>query len=88
MEMTPSGSVPEIVDARVQGLLKVMKLPTIARHYDAFARQSAAKDHSYAQYLLALLEEALCVYNRWDTSNADISVEYEGEGGENRCLIK
>jgi len=57
MAMTPHSSVPKIVDARVQGLLKVMKLPTIARHYDAFARQSAAQDHSYAQYLLALLEE-------------------------------
>jgi len=57
MEMTPNGSVPKIVDARVQGLLKVMRLPTIARHYDAFGRQAAAKDHSYAQYLLALLEE-------------------------------
>lgn len=57
MEMTPSSKVPKIVDARVQGLLRVLRLPTISRHYDAFARQAAAKDQSYAQYLLALLEE-------------------------------
>ena len=40
MEMTPNSNVPKIVDVRVQGLLKVLRLSTIAKHYDALARHS------------------------------------------------
>lgn len=56
MEVTPSSSAPQIVDARIQGLLKTLRLPTIAQHYATLARQAAVQDQSYAQYLLMLLE--------------------------------
>jgi len=48
---------PEMVNARIQNLLKRLRLPTIARHYETLARQAAAQDLSYAHYLLTLLEE-------------------------------
>jgi DNA replication protein DnaC len=50
---------PTIVDARLQGLLKQLRLPTVAKNYETLARQAAERDQPYPEYLLALLEREL-----------------------------
>ena len=52
-------SIPHIVDVRLQVLFKILHLPTVAQNYAPLARQAAEQDQSYADYLLALLEQEL-----------------------------
>ena len=52
-------SVPQIVDARLQGLFKALLLPTLAKNYAPLARQAAEQGQAYPDYLLALLEQEL-----------------------------
>ena len=55
---TPAPTLtPDVLDLRIRNLLKQLRLPTMARHYESLARQAAAQDLSYAHYLLTLLEE-------------------------------
>jgi DNA replication protein DnaC len=48
-----------VVDVRLQGLLKSLRLPTVAQNYQTLARQAADSGQPYAEYLLALLEQEL-----------------------------
>jgi len=48
-----------VIDARLQGLLKQLRLPTVAKNYQTLARQAADSGQPYAEYLLALLEREL-----------------------------
>jgi len=52
-------TVPQIVDARLQGLFKALLLPTLAKNYAPLARQAAEQGQAYPDYLLALLEQEL-----------------------------
>lgn len=45
------------VEIRLLGLCKELRLPTVARHYPALARQAVEAQSPYADYLHALLEE-------------------------------
>jgi DNA replication protein DnaC len=47
----------QVVDARLQGMFKTLRLPTVAKHYASLARQAAEEGQPYADYLLALLEQ-------------------------------
>lgn len=47
----------QLVDVQLKELLKILRLPTVAQHYHAHARQAEEKGDSYAQYLLGLLQE-------------------------------
>jgi DNA replication protein DnaC len=51
--------VPQIVDARLQGLCKALHLPTLAKNYAPLARQASEQGQAYPDYLLALLEQEL-----------------------------
>lgn len=58
--MTESAYSPSrIVDLRLQGLFKALRLPTMAKHYVAQARQAEENADPYPEYLLALLEKEL-----------------------------
>ena len=46
-----------VSDLVVRDYLKRLKLPSIARHYQEFARQAADHSRSYEEYLSALLEQ-------------------------------
>jgi DNA replication protein DnaC len=50
---------PRVVDARLQGLLKQLRLPTVAKNYETLARQAAESGQPYPEYLMALLEREL-----------------------------
>ncbi len=50
---------PKVVDARLQGLLKQLRLPTVAKNYETLARQAAESGQPYPEYLMALLEREL-----------------------------
>ena len=50
---------PRVVDARLQGLLKQLRLPTVAKNYETLARQATESGQPYPEYLLALLEREL-----------------------------
>jgi DNA replication protein DnaC len=52
-------AVPQIVDARLQGLCKALLLPTLAKNYAPLARQAAEQGQAYPDYLLALLAQEL-----------------------------
>lgn len=52
-------SSTRLVDLRLQGLLKSLLLPTVAKNYAAFARQATEQSQPYAEYLLALLEQEI-----------------------------
>jgi len=56
MTWSPQTS-PQVVDARLQGLLKALHLPTVAQHYQSMARQAMEQEHPYPYYLLTLLEQ-------------------------------
>jgi len=58
MSLTPPMS-PRVVDARLQGLLKQLRLPTVAKNYETLARQAAESGQPYPEYLMALLEREL-----------------------------
>lgn len=58
MTWSPQTS-PEILDARLQGVLKALRLPTTAQHYQSMARQAIEDEQSYPGYLLNLLEQEL-----------------------------
>jgi len=60
MTWSPQTS-PQVVDARLQGLLKALRLPTVAQHYQSMARQAVEQEHPYPYYLLTLLEQELSV---------------------------
>jgi DNA replication protein DnaC len=46
-----------VSDVLIRDYLKRLKLPSIARHYQDFARQAADHNRSYEDYLSALLEQ-------------------------------
>jgi DNA replication protein DnaC len=48
-----------MVDARLQGILKALRLPTVARDYESVARQATEQEYPYPHYLLTLLEQEL-----------------------------
>jgi DNA replication protein DnaC len=48
-----------IVDVRLQGLFKALRLPTVAKNYTTLARQATEQGQPYPEYLLALLEQEL-----------------------------
>ena len=50
---------PRLVDVRLQGIFKDLRLPTVAKNYETLARQAAESGQPYAEYLLALLEQEL-----------------------------
>jgi len=50
---------PHLVDIRLQGIFKDLRLPTVAKNYETLARQAAESGQPYAEYLLALLEQEL-----------------------------
>lgn len=50
---------PRLVDVRLQGLLKQLRLPTVAKNYETLARQAAESGQPYPEYLMALLEREL-----------------------------
>ena len=54
-----SQTSPEVVDARLQGLFKALRLPTVAQQYQSMARQAIEQEHPYAYYWLTLLEQEL-----------------------------
>jgi DNA replication protein DnaC len=47
------------VDIRLQGIFRELRLSTLGQHYQALARQAQEHQQSYAEYLLALLEQEL-----------------------------
>ena len=55
----------QVVDVRLQGLLKALRLPTIAQHYQSLARQALEQGQGYPEYLLRLLEQE---YSQRDTN--------------------
>ena len=55
----------KVVDVRLQGLLKALRLPTVAQHYQTLARQALEQGQGYPDYLLALLEQE---YSQRDTN--------------------
>jgi DNA replication protein DnaC len=58
--MNESAQIPaRIVDVRLQGLFKALRLPTMAKHYVPLARQAEETGDSYPDYLLTLLEKEL-----------------------------
>lgn len=58
--MNESAQIPvRIVDVRLQGLFKALRLPTMAKHYVPLARQAEESGDSYPDYLLTLLEKEL-----------------------------
>jgi DNA replication protein DnaC len=57
--MSLTTTSPRVVQARLQGLLKALRLPTVAENYDTLARQAAESGQPYSEYLLALLEQEL-----------------------------
>lgn len=52
-------TAPHLVDVRLQGIFKDLRLPTVAKNYETLARQAAESGQPYAEYLLALLEQEL-----------------------------
>ncbi len=58
MSLTTTTS-SHVVQARLQGLLKALRLPTVAENYETLARQAAESGQPYSEYLLALLEQEL-----------------------------
>ena len=53
----PAQITSQIVDVRLQGLFKALRLPTIAQHYQSLARQALEEGQGYPEYLLTLLEQ-------------------------------
>jgi len=54
---TSTALASKVVDVRLQGLFKALRLPTVAKHYATLARQAAEQGDAYPDYLLALLEQ-------------------------------
>lgn len=44
---------------RLQGVLRTLRLSTVAKHYETVARQAAETGQTYPEFLLALLEQEL-----------------------------
>ena len=53
----PTQVSTQIVDVRVHGVCKALRLPTVVQNYAPLARQAAEQDQPYPEYLLALLEQ-------------------------------
>ena len=47
------------VQVRLQAVLRALRLSTVAKQYEAAARQAAETGQAYPDYLLALLEQEL-----------------------------
>lgn len=56
---SPRQAKTDLVDVRLQGLFRELRLSTLGQHYQALARQATEHQQSYPEYLLALLEQEL-----------------------------